>query len=53
MILITKSNKHKLSFDLDKPNEKGGCILATLHIVIRSKSCDYKISLVEAFLYGG
>jgi hypothetical protein len=26
---ITKSNKHKLSFDHDKPNEKGGCTLAT------------------------
>ena len=22
---ITKSNKHKLSLDQDKPNEKGGC----------------------------
>ena len=26
---ITKSNKHKLSLDQDKPNEKGGCTLAT------------------------
>ena len=24
---ITKSNKHKLSHDHDKPNEKGGCTL--------------------------
>ena len=27
---ITKSNKHKLSLDHDKPNEKGGCTLTTL-----------------------
>ena len=27
---ITKSNKHKLSLDHNKPNKKGGCTLATL-----------------------
>ena len=27
---INKSNKHKLSLDHNKPNEKGGCTLATL-----------------------
>jgi hypothetical protein len=26
VMVITKSNKHKLSLDYDKPNEKGGCI---------------------------
>ena len=29
---ITKSNKHKLSLDQDKPNEKGGCTLATPYV---------------------
>jgi hypothetical protein len=33
---ITKSNKHKLSLDHDKPNEKGGCILATPYALMRS-----------------
>jgi hypothetical protein len=27
---ITKSNKQELSLDHEKPNEKGGCTLATL-----------------------
>ena len=27
---ITKSNKHKISLDHNKPNGKGGCTLATL-----------------------
>ena len=32
---ITKSNKHKLSLDHNKPNEKGGCTLATLLALMR------------------
>jgi hypothetical protein len=32
---ITKSNKHKLSLDHDKPNEKGGCTLATLYALMK------------------
>ena len=42
---ITKSNKHKLSLDHDKPNEKGGCTLATPYALIRSLILDYQISI--------
>ena len=31
---FTKSNKHELSLDLTKPNEKSGCTLATLYALI-------------------
>jgi hypothetical protein len=42
---ITKSNKHKLSFDHDKPNEKGGCTLATPYALMRSLILDSQISI--------
>jgi hypothetical protein len=42
---ITKSNKHKLSLDRDKPNEKGGCTLATPYALMRSLILDYQISI--------
>jgi hypothetical protein len=42
---ITKSNKHKLSLDQDKPNEKGGCTLATPYTLMRSLILDYQISI--------
>ena len=42
---ITKSNKHKLSLDQDKPNEKGGCTLATPYALMRSLILDYQISI--------
>ena len=35
MMEIPKSNKHKLSLDHDKPNEKGGCTLATPYALMR------------------
>ena len=44
MMGITKSNKHKLSLDQDKPNEKGGCTLATPYALMRSLILDYQIS---------
>ena len=34
-MVITKSNKHKLSLDQDKPNDKGGCTLATPYALMR------------------
>ena len=42
---ITKSNKHKLSLNQDKPNERGGCTLATLYVLMRSLILDYQISI--------
>ena len=43
---ITKSNKHKLSLDPNKPNEKGGCTLATPYALTRSLILrDYQISI--------
>ena len=42
---ITKSNKHKLSLDQDKPNEKDGCTLATPYALMRSLILDYHISI--------
>jgi hypothetical protein len=41
---IMKSNKHKLSLDQDKPNEKGGCTLATLYALMRSLILECHIS---------
>jgi hypothetical protein len=43
-MVITKSNKHKLSLDHNKPNEKGGCTLATPYALMRSLILDYQIS---------
>ena len=45
VMTITKSNKHKLSLDQDKPNEKGGCTLATPYALMRSLILDYQISI--------
>jgi hypothetical protein len=42
---ITKSNKHKLSLDQDKPSEKGGCTLATPYALMRSLILDSQISI--------
>ena len=42
---ITKSNKHKPSLNHDKPNEKGGYILATPYALMRSFILDYQISI--------
>jgi hypothetical protein len=42
---ITKSNKHKLSLDQDKPNEKGGYTLATPYPLMRSLILYYQISI--------
>ena len=42
---ITKSNKHKLSLDRDKPNEKGGYTLATPYALMRSLILYYQISV--------
>jgi hypothetical protein len=36
VIPITKSNKHKLSLGLTKPNETSGCTLATHHALMES-----------------
>jgi len=33
---ITKTNKHKLSLDLNKPNEEGWCTLATPYALMES-----------------
>jgi hypothetical protein len=44
---ITKSNKYKLSLDHDKPNEKGGCTLATPYALMRSLTLDYQISIAS------
>ena len=43
---ITKSNKHKLSLDQDKPNEKVECTLATLYALMMSLILDYQISII-------
>jgi hypothetical protein len=40
---ITKSNKHKLSLDQDKPNEEGGYTLATPYAPMRSLILDSQI----------
>jgi hypothetical protein len=42
---ITKSNKHKLSLDYDKPNKKGECTLATPYALMRSLILDSQISI--------
>jgi hypothetical protein len=42
---ITKSNKHKLSLDQDKPNEEGGCTLSTPYALMRSLILDSQISI--------
>ena len=42
---ITKSDKHKLSLHQAKPNEKGGCTLATPYTLMRSLILDYQISI--------
>jgi hypothetical protein len=42
---ITKSNKHKLALDHDKPNEKGGYTLATPYALMRSLILDSQISI--------
>ena len=42
---ITKSNEYKLLLDQDKPNEKGGCTLATPYALMRSLILDYQISI--------
>jgi hypothetical protein len=44
---ITKSKKHKLSLDHDKPNEKGGCTLATPYALMRSLILDSQISIIS------
>ena len=44
-MVIIKSNKHKLSLDQDKPNEKGRYTLATPYALIRSLILDYQISI--------
>ena len=44
-MMVTKSNKHKLSLDHDKPNEKGGCTLATPYALMRSLILDYQVSI--------
>ena len=48
---ITKSNKHKLSLDQDKPNEKDGCTLATPYALMRSLILDYHISITPLDSY--
>ena len=45
MMAITKSNKHKLSLDQDKPNKKGGCTLATPYVLMMSLILDSQISI--------
>ena len=44
---ITKSNKHKLSLDHDKPNEKGGCTFATLDLINEGSLWDSQISITS------
>ena len=46
-MVITKSNKHKLSLDHDKPNEKGGCTLATLLALMRTLILDSQITITS------
>jgi hypothetical protein len=41
---ITKSNKQELSFDHGKPNEKGGCTLATPYALMKSLILDFQIT---------
>jgi len=41
---ITKSNKHKLSLNHNKPNEKDKCTLATPYALMRSLILDYQIT---------
>jgi hypothetical protein len=33
---VTKSNKHELSLDINKPNEEGGCKLTTPYALMES-----------------
>jgi hypothetical protein len=42
---ITKSNKQELSLDYEKPNEKGGCTLATPYALMRSLILDSQITI--------
>jgi len=44
-MVITNSNKHKLSLDQDKPNEKGGCTLDTPYALMRYLILDHQISI--------
>ena len=44
---ITKSNKHKLSLDQDKSDEKGECTLATPYVLMRSLILDSQISITS------
>jgi hypothetical protein len=44
---ITKSNKHKLSLDYKKPNEKGGCTLATPYALMKFLILDSQISITH------
>jgi hypothetical protein len=48
---ITKSNKHKLSLDHDKPNEKGRCTFATPYALMRSLILDSYISITPVGSY--
>jgi hypothetical protein len=43
--------KHKLLLDHDKPNEKGGCTLATPYALIRSLIMDYQIPITPLGSY--
>jgi hypothetical protein len=42
---ITKSNKQELLLDHGKPNEKGGCTLATPYALMRSLILDSQITI--------
>jgi hypothetical protein len=42
---ITKSNKQELSLNHGKPNEKGGCTLATPYALMRSLILDSQITI--------
>jgi hypothetical protein len=42
---IAKSNKQELSLDHGKPNEKGGCTLATPYALMRSLILDSQITI--------
>jgi hypothetical protein len=46
VMAITKSNKHKLLLDHDKPNEKGGCTLAISYALMRALILNSQISII-------
>jgi hypothetical protein len=48
--MITKSNKHKLSLNQDKPKEKGGCTLVAPYALMRSLILDSQISITPLSL---